>query len=261
MAAGAQEGANFFLGALHPGGARRLHVDREALLLAIDFEISLDGNVGETILRLSQHGAHGLGYAHDLKGTTINHDFTAQRINVGKKFVSDIGADHSDAGVVFVVEIGDVAARGRLLHIHIADVGGNATHVHVLHVLLAVAQLAENANFHTYRFGQLEPIAHGFKIVPGDFFIPPPGFDELLGVGDQRELMHQKNIAAHVGHGIGDVLVGAFDERHHDDQSRHRQNNAQQHEERAQLVGAHGLQRHHSGFAQQHTARLHRSMN
>src|SRR5205823_9110667 len=129
-----------FLRLLHPGGAARLHVHRKALLLAVNLEISFDGNVGKTILRLSQHSSHGLGHAHDLKWAAIDHDFAAQGINVGKQFFGDIGADHGDRGAVLVVEVGDVTAGSRLLYVHVADIGGDAAHVHVLHILLAEAQ-------------------------------------------------------------------------------------------------------------------------
>ena len=53
----------------------------------------------------------------------------------------------------------------------------------------------------------------------------------------------------------GEVLVHSADQRDHQDQRRNRQNDAEQHQERAQLVRAHGLQRDERRLAQEVSAR------
>src|SRR5262249_122178 len=58
---------------------------------------------------------------------------------------------------------------------------------------------------------------------------------------------------AHVDDAAGDVLVGASDEGHDHDEGGDSQDDAEEHEERAQLVRAQGFERDEGGLAQGYT--------
>ena len=98
-------------------------------------------------------------------------------------------------------------------------------------------------HFHANRLGKLQVIVHGYVVVPGDVSVTAGRLQHFLRIAEDGKLVNQEDVRSQVGDASSEIHVHPVNQRNHQDERRNRQNNAQQHEERPQLVGAHRLQR------------------
>src|SRR5208282_5553570 len=248
MAASAHEDAGLVLSFFHPFGAAGLDIDGHDEKSAINLEEGFDRHVGEVVLGLAEDGAEGFGDAHDGEGAAVNPDFTADGINIREKLGGEIVADHGGHGAVLVVAIGDVAALDGHLDINVADAGRDAANIGVFDALRADTDFAGGANFGADTEGELEIVVEGLVVLPGDDFVAAGCFDVFLDIGEDGEASDEKAVGAEIGDAIGDVAVDTGDEGNDEDEGGNGDDDAEEHEEGTELVGANGLERHTDGF-------------
>ncbi len=106
-------------------------------------------------------------------------------------------------------------------------------------------------HFHAHRLCQLEIVAQRLVVLPGDVAVTAGRLQQFLGIADDGKLMDQKDVRSQVGDAAGEIAVHPADESDHQDERGDRQDNAQQHEKRTQLVRAHGLQRDQRRLAEE----------
>src|SRR5258708_34007020 len=132
MAARPHHRACFILGPFHPFRAAGLDVPPNGVLGAVDFEIGLNGDVDEVVLRPAQRGGDGPGNADDLEGAAVDEDFVADGVDVGKELVSDVLADHGGERAALIVAFGNIPAIGGRHNVDIHHVGSDTANVAVL---------------------------------------------------------------------------------------------------------------------------------
>ena len=221
------------------------------IVTPVHLQPGLDGYIDEVVLRLSEGIADFFGDTDHLELLPIDGEDLAQRIGIGEELVGHIGADHANHVAMLVVAVGDVAAGRDLFHVHVANVGGHAADIDVLQVLPLGAEVCRAPHFHANRLWKLQIVAQGLVVFPGDVAIAPGRLEQFLGIADDGKLVDQKDVRSQVGDAAGEIAVHPADESDHQNERGDRQNNAQQHEKRAQLVRAHGLQRDQRRLAQE----------
>ena len=134
------------------------------------------------------------------------------------------------------VGLGDVAAFGWLLDVHLADCGAHSAHAAILKRLIAPMRPAVLAHFDADALGEFHVLAQILVIIPGDVFVAASSFHDFRDVRQDWKTRDQKNVGAEIRHAIRNVQINAGNKRDHQNQRRNRKDNSQEHQERAQLV-------------------------
>src|ERR1035441_3001145 len=117
-----------------------------------------------------------------------------------------------------VVAVADIAAGGGFLHVHLTQVGGDSSDGDVIEILLFRTHHARGADLHAHVLGQLETIAQGLIVVPGDVAIAAHCFHVGFRIADDAHLVDDENVGTEVGDALGEILVHAADQGNDQDQ-------------------------------------------
>src|SRR5208283_2164588 len=102
--------------------------------------------------------------------------------------------------------------------------------IDIVQVLPLGADLCYAPHFHSHSFGELQIVAHGLEVLPGNVAITPGRLQQLLRITDDGKLHHQKDIGSQVGDTGGEIAVHPCDKSDHQNERGDGQNNAKQHE-------------------------------
>src|SRR5262249_38869982 len=223
----AHEYAGFLLGALHPFGAARLNVDVQAAAIgAVRLQKSLHGNVGVTVLRLSERAPDFSHHANHLVGPAIYLQRLADWVHAVERFEGDFGAEDRNRSAMTFIASRDVAAFGELFDVHVANAGADASQIHVFEHGVAKSDACVGPCVDADVLRQFQVFLQRLVVLPGNQAIAPVELGKIFERGDKWEARDQENVCTEVDHAAGNVLVGASDQRHDHDQRGHGENNA-----------------------------------
>ena len=254
MPAGAKQHAHLILGLLQHVLVAALGGVADAGARAVNLKIRLDRDVDETVLRLAEHAALGLGHADHGERPAFDLDLFADGIaRPANRFSSDRAPITATVESVPVFNVGEVAARGDFAcRPSRAPIGGAAVQIDIW------SEVCDPSETVTLRLALMPKSLHQrgmvlqiFELVRAQLRIPLLHLQVFLGIeiAEEGDVDDAKAVGAHVGNGVGDVDIHAVNHGHHRDQRGGGQDNAEQREEAAQLAGAQRIRRDGCGFA------------
>ena len=212
MPVGAHEHTGFVFRQRNPLRAFGLNSDVPALLCSIHFAIGQSGNVSKCVLRLSQRASNLLGHTDNQIWLTVQEDGFSQGVNPQKESFHQVDADESQFRAVLVVDIADSASERDLNRVQLRHASSHSPDQYVLHLLVLVFRLAGSTiQDKSHGLGQPHVVAHILVVFPGDGFVAPLQFDELLLAGNDGILADQKNVCPEVGYPVGNIDVRPTD--------------------------------------------------
>src|ERR1041385_346029 len=244
MAPAAQDAAGIVLREDEVGiGAVGFYADGEAVALPAVLQEGAQRDHDEIVLIAAEHAADFLEGADDGVFGAAGADGLAERAGIGKEFVQHPIADQADFGGVKVLDFREVAAGGDGAGVDIGHGGRVAVNGDVVELVIQIVK----------RRAGVERSADvaAMRAVAGDG-LHIGGGEEPVALGavqngeiddGEWEAAHLKHIRSQIRDFLLDVEVGALNDGHHGDQSRHAHSDAEHRESSSQLMGADGVQR------------------
>src|ERR1043166_4675693 len=244
MAPAAQDAAGIVLREDEVGiGAVGFYADGEAVALPAVLQEGAQGDHDEIVLIAAEHAADFLEGADDGVFGAAGADGLAERAGIGKEFVQHPIADQTDFGGVQVLDLREVAAGGDGAGVDIGHGGRVAVNGDVVELVIQIVK----------RRAGVERSADvaAMRAVAGDG-LHIGGVEEPVALGavqngeiddGEWEAAHLKHIRSQIRDFLLDVKIGALNDGHHGDQSRHAHSDAEHRESSSQLMGADGVQR------------------
>jgi hypothetical protein len=198
-------------------------------------------NKNEIILRLSERAPDHCGHADDFVAVRSRADQLADGINVGEKFLLHIPADEAHRRAMRFVRSRQKSSRGNVDAPHFRIVGGHSKDVHVLHQVVAGADIRDRRQQRSHLACGPHSRLQLRKFIRGHqwpFLCLYPG----VVAGDDSESREHVNVGAKIGDFVGHIKIQARDHAHHRYQSRHREDHSQQRQEAPQLVRSQRVQ-------------------
>src|SRR5579871_6271670 len=116
MAERAQKSADLVFGLFQAIAVERHEVVLNPDLVPVDFEVGLNRNIDEIVLRLPEDAALGFRHADHFKRKPIDLDGFSDSIGAWEKTIFKVMADDRNAGFVLILNLGVAATR---LHLRI----------------------------------------------------------------------------------------------------------------------------------------------
>jgi hypothetical protein len=257
MPARAHDGPRLVHGLLHPLRPARLDVDIESVRMrAVHLEPGHDRDVNEVVLRLSHDGSDGLCDPDHGEHFAVDIDLFAEGVDVGEQLLGNIHANHCGRAAMVVISIRNVAACLGCLDIHVTHVCRHAPDADVFRGFAAEFHPAVHATLQPNVFRQLHAVAERLVVLQRELAVRAQCFDVRLAIVDDPEPVYEENVRAEIRDSFGDVLVGSIDKGDDKNECGDRKNNAEQHQERTQLMRPHGFDRDGCRFAKTRPAHI-----
>ena len=258
--------AHRFLGACHcRRDVRRVgHLDRDRCrgAPAVQHFIARERNEGEGVKGLTENASLGSHDTDDLESGAAEAYLLADGTHRFKQLVGDLRPKDDDGAALFLIAVCEWASAGDAIVLHLLigrrdTPDGDVSHRPILPLDIGERCRESRRDRHRLRVG--ERGANHFEVRLGEH--RPPGDPLPHLVVEEADLDWCAPYLERVGpdQGAGDVVldvgIHALDDRHDSDQEGHGDNNAEQREERPQLVDAELVQRRPDDITEPHIRR------